>query len=92
MGLDPDQFWRQTPRTFARIVRARHKGRFDLAITTAWFVENFHRSERKFKNLDHYLSETLSSEEKQAKRNSKLLSMFKRIQDKGAEAGLDERT
>ena len=47
--MEPEAFWRQTPRTFVAIMKGRAAAaeqRHNEAMSTAWHVEAFARSKR----------------------------------------------
>src|SRR5690606_21296106 len=76
-GLEPETFWRQTPRTFGLIVGARMKGNFDLATAAGWNAARFDRT-KNIKALGEYLKPALTPEEKQATGTAKLQELSAR--------------
>lgn len=55
--MNPDSFWKQTPRTFIAIMEGRAhaaKQDYELAVAQAWHGEVFAR-QKKLKNLSQYL-------------------------------------
>lgn len=76
-GLEPDAFWRATPRSFALIVGARLKSHADLATMIGWNAEAFARTKR-MKPLDEYFKPPVTPEAKRDKGARDLKRMFDR--------------
>lgn len=56
-GLEPESFWKQTPRSFVTIMEGRSraaKTHYEQGLSLAWHVEAFARQKR-LKPLEKYL-------------------------------------
>lgn len=81
-GFAPDDFWRETPRSFVNAMEGfalRHKEMLDLAFWQAWHTEAFARMDgRAFKNaMENRFAEKAPTNHAQA------IAFFHRLKARG---------
>jgi hypothetical protein len=77
-GLDPAEFWKQTPKSFVAVMEGaarRHRRDFELAITGAWHAEAFARQKR-LKGLADYIGEKPKRRKQSPEEMFAILSQF----------------
>lgn len=82
--MSPDEFWRQTARTFVAIMDARaeaESAEFERALFLAWHVAAFNGAGRagKLKKLSHYLPKKPA----RAQTPDEMLDLFLQLQSRG---------